>query len=109
MNISHIIIRPIITEKAVKSEQSVARTYVFLLNPDAGKLDVKRAILELYNREVDSVRICGLPKKTRLLGKGKEMTKRKERKKAYVRLKGDAPLEVVEVLSTKHIQDKKNK
>ncbi len=109
MDISHVLLRPVITEKAVKAEQSVARTYVFLVHLDAGKLEVKRAIQQFYGREVDSIRISTLPKKTRLLGRGKEMTKRKERKKAYVRLKGDDPLEVVEVILSQKMREKKVK
>lgn len=100
MDISHVLLRPVITEKSVRAGDSVARTHVFFVHSDAGKLDIKRAILEFYGREVSSIRISVLPEKVRLIGRGKKMTKRKAKKKAYIRLKGDAPLEVVEVISS---------
>lgn len=103
MDITYILQGPVITEKSVRSEES--RIYAFWIHRDATKIDVKNAFSMLYGRTVSSVRISSLPKKVRLIGRGKEMTKRLERKKAFVRFKEDKPLEIIDVIGS--VKEKK--
>lgn len=95
MDTAKILLGPVVTEKAVRSEQM--RIYCFWVHSDATKIDVKNAIWQYYGRKVLSVQLSSLPRKERVVGRGKVMTKRLERKKAYVRLLEDAPFEVVGV------------
>ena len=92
MIVEHVILAPVVTEKAIgKNEEG---QYVFWINRDATKIDVKIAFAQLYGRTVSSVQVGRLPKKVRLLGKNKKMTKRQAKKKAYVRFTDAAPFEL---------------
>jgi large subunit ribosomal protein L23 len=84
MRVEEIILGPVITEKSVSFQED--GVYSFFIHPDATKVDVKIAMASLFGRpDVESVRISNLPKKIRLVGRGKVMTKRRKKKKAYVR------------------------
>lgn len=49
-----ILIKPIITEKADALSEKRGK-YTFMVNKDANKIEVKKAIAELYNVEVEKV------------------------------------------------------
>lgn len=93
----YVIQGPVNTEKAFAAQQN--GLYTFWIHKDATKVDVKIAFNTLYSRAVDTVRVSSLPKKTRVVGRGKIMTKRQERRKAFVTFKDSAPFEVVAVQS----------
>lgn len=99
MRVENIIEGPVVTEKAVKAQET--GEYHFWLHSDATKVDVKLAFHVLYGREVKSVRISTLPKKQRLVGRGKKMTKRHEKRKAYVRFSNDTPFEILSIQGVK--------
>ena len=80
------IIRSIVTEKA--SNQQADGHYTFQVAKDATKIDIKRAIKEIYGVDTDRVRMQIMPKKTRLVGRGRVWTKRPIMKKAIITLKG---------------------
>ena len=48
--------KPIVTEKTSNLEIS-QNTYVFTVAPDATKIDIKKAVLDLYRVEVESVNV----------------------------------------------------
>jgi large subunit ribosomal protein L23 len=82
MRAHDIIIRPILTEK---SYQDLAnKKYVFVVNPSATKTQVKQAVEEVFDVQVDKVNIL------RQLGKikrqGNTSGRRPSVKKAYVTL-----------------------
>ena len=86
-----ILKTPQVTEKAtdlVKKNQ-----YVFKVYPKANKIEIKRAIEELYGVNVVSVKIINIPPKRRRLGKVKGW--RAGYKKAIVRIKEGQKIEVL--------------
>lgn len=90
----HTIISPIVTEKATKLSEKF--TYAFYVNKKATKIDVKRAIKELYGNDVDRVRIIISPTKTKMLKKSL-VDKRPEMKKAMITLKGKKKMDVTKI------------
>lgn len=84
IRVEDVLVKPIQTEKSVGQETD--GKYTFLVNGEASKNDVVSALKEFFGAEVKSVNIVNLPKKTRVVGKGVEMTRRKPTKKAIVTL-----------------------
>ena len=90
-NISAIIVRPRITEKAsVLAEKNF---YTFEVEEDATKPQIKRAIREIYKVTPLSVNIVPIPRK-QIWNRGKWGMK-KGGKKAYVELKKGDKIEFV--------------
>jgi large subunit ribosomal protein L23 len=50
-----IIIKPVITEKQTSLTEKFPNRYGFRVSPDANKIEVKKAIEEMYNVKVVSV------------------------------------------------------
>ena len=82
-----IIIRPIITERSMSSAQD--KKYVFEVAPDAGKIQIKEAIEEIFGVKVADVNTLNVRGKKKRVGAGRQGTT-KSWKKAYVRLKEDS-------------------
>ncbi|MFH1218814.1 MAG: 50S ribosomal protein L23 [Candidatus Peregrinibacteria bacterium] len=80
------IIKPVITEKS--SGVQADGKYIFNVRRDSNKKDVRKAIEETYGTEVKNIRMMILPKKTRLIKRGRLWTKRPVTKRAIVTLKG---------------------
>jgi large subunit ribosomal protein L23 len=80
------LVKQLTTEKSSLAQSN--KQYTFLVNPDATKIDVKKAIKELYGVDASKVQMAITPKKVRLVGQGREYTKRNKFKKAIVSLKG---------------------
>ena len=80
-------LRPYLTEKTTQHEGN--GVYTFRIPFDATKIDVKRAVVEQFGKdfEAGSVRIARVRSKTRLVGRGRLLTKRPRFKKAIVTLK----------------------
>ena len=91
-NDKHIIIKPMIGEKATRFIES-ERKYVFEINKRANKIDVKRAVQNKFNVEVSKVGIMnykGKKKNTSVRSNGKVLRTsgfRPSWKKAIVTLK----------------------
>ncbi|MBQ9492194.1 MAG: 50S ribosomal protein L23 [Oscillibacter sp.] len=82
-----IIIRPVITERSMSAAQD--KKYVFEVAPDAGKIQIKQAIEEIFGVKVADVNTMNVRGKRKRVGAGRQgMTK--SWKKAYVRLKDDS-------------------
>ncbi|MDK2799006.1 MAG: large subunit ribosomal protein [Clostridiales bacterium] len=81
-----IIIRPIISEQSM--EQTADRKYTFVVALDANKIEIKKAIEEIFGVKVEKVTT------SRVLGKIKRMGmhsgKRPDWKKAVVKLTEDS-------------------
>ena len=84
MRLYRILKKPIATEKASILELNT-NTYVFEVSSDATKIDIKKAILELYGVSVSSVNILNTRQKFKHGKKGMQIRKRST-KKAYVTL-----------------------
>ena len=82
-----IIIRPIITERSMAG--AADKKYVFEVARTAGKIEIKKAIEEIFDVKVAAVNTLTVPGKEKRMGGGRPgMTK--TWKKAYVTLKEDS-------------------
>ena len=86
MNKYDIIIKPIISEKSM--DQSADKKYTFQVALNANKIEIKKAVEEIFGVKVEKVTTC------RVLGKVKRMGatsgKRSDWKKAVVKLTADS-------------------
>ncbi|HEY3053378.1 MAG TPA: 50S ribosomal protein L23 [Thermoanaerobaculia bacterium] len=85
MNANEIIRRPLVTEKSTLQRESGANIIAFEVDPDANKIEVKRAVEELFKVKVDEVRLANVKGKVKRMGRW--AGKRRDWRKAYVRLK----------------------
>ena len=84
MRLYRILKKPIVTEKTSTLEMN-NNTYVFEVSSDATKIDIKKAILEIYGVSVSSVNILNTREKFKFGKKGMQLRKRST-KKAYITL-----------------------
>lgn len=78
-----VLLGPHITEKSAMS-QGAATQVVFKIANNATKLEVKKAVEQLFEVKVDAVRLVNVKGKTRRTKTG--LGQRSDWKKAYVRL-----------------------
>ena len=64
-------------------------TYVFEVADDATKIDIKKAVLELYGVEVDSVNVLTTREKFKYGKKRWMQLRKRSQKKAYITLKNE--------------------
>lgn len=81
---ANILLSPHVTEKATLIGDT-SNQFVFKVIQDANKGEIKQAVEAMFNVEVDSVRTLKVKGKTKRFGM--RMGKRKNWKKAYVKLK----------------------
>ena len=81
---ANILLSPHVTEKATMVGES-SNQFVFKVIQNADKGEIKNAVETMFNVEVDSVRTINVKGKTKRFGS--RMGKRKNWKKAYVKLK----------------------
>jgi large subunit ribosomal protein L23 len=94
MNANQIIRRPLVTEKSTTLREEV-NVLAFEVDPKANKIEVKKAVEELFKVKVADVRIFNVRGKMKRLGRWEG--KRRDWRKAYVRLKkGEKAPEFVE-------------
>ena len=86
-NVYDIIIRPIITERSM--EAVADKKYVFEVAPNAGKIEIKNAVEEIFGVKVAKVNTVNYDGKAKRLGAGRP-GHRKSWKKAYVQLTSDS-------------------
>ena len=79
-----VLLGPHITEKAAIAAEA-GNQYVFRVASDATKPEIKQAVEKLFEVEVDAVRVLNSKGKTKRFGQ--RMGRRKDWKKAYVRVK----------------------
>ena len=82
-----IIIRPIITERAMGAVAD--KKYVFEVAKNAGKIEIKKAVEEIFGVKVASVNTLNVLGKEKRMGAGRPGTTRAW-KKAYVQLTADS-------------------
>lgn len=82
--VAKILLAPHITEKATMMGEK-ANQYVFKVASDADKGEIKSAVESLFTVQVDSVRVLNVKGKQKRFGA--RMGRRKDWKKAYVKLK----------------------
>ena len=82
-----IIIRPVITERAMSG--AADKKYVFEVAKDAGKVEIKKAVEEIFGVKVSSVNTLTMHGKEKRLGAGR-LGMTRTWKKAYVQLTPDS-------------------
>jgi len=84
MNPNQIIRRPLVTEKSTIMRES-SNVIAFEVDPKANKIQVKDAVEKLFNVKVEEVRLFNIHGKMKRMGRFEG--KRRDWRKAYVRLK----------------------
>lgn len=87
--------RPLITEKAMTLQEQ--GQYVFEVDPKANKIEIKKAIEEMFEVDVKSIRTLNRKgkQKFRMTRRGYMRGKTRSIKKAYVTLKEGQSIEIV--------------
>ena len=85
MNANQVIRRPLVTEKSTIMREQGQNVIAFEVDTKANKVEVKRAVEELFKVKVDEVRLFNVRGKVKRMGR--YAGKRRDWRKAYVRLK----------------------
>jgi large subunit ribosomal protein L23 len=94
MNANQIIRRPLVTEKSTTLREEV-NVISFEVAGNANKIQVKQAVEELFKVKVEEVRLFNVRGKMKRMGRF--VGKRRDWRKAYVRLKeGEKAPEFIE-------------
>ena len=94
MNANQIIRRPLVTEKST-IQREMGNVIAFEVDPSANKIEVKKAVEQLFKVKVEEVRLFNVRGKMKRMGRW--AGKRRDWRKAYVRLKaGEKAPEFVE-------------
>lgn len=86
MELSQVILGPVVTEKAERMKAQANRTHVLRVSDGATKIDVKNALKKFYDIDAKQVRMLRVAPKSRTFGRGKSMQKRHRSKRAIVTL-----------------------
>jgi len=87
-----IVRKPIITEKSMN--EMANKKYTFLVHKNANKVEIKKAIEEIFEVEVEKVATANYIGKAKRVGVHRG--KRADYKKAVVTLSGDKAIELFE-------------
>nr|AKQ04090.1 50S ribosomal protein L23, large subunit ribosomal protein L23 [uncultured Nitrospirae bacterium Rifle_16ft_4_minimus_39958] len=93
IDIHDIISYPIITERSTELREGMNKV-LFIVNPNANKIQIKRAVEELLKVKVEKVNLINMPEKKKKLGKFEGIKSGK--KKAVVTLKQGEKLAIFE-------------
>ena len=93
MEAQNLILRPLITEKATRLKEA-SNTICFEVARSANKIEIARAVHKLFGVKVESVRVANREGKFKRMGRF--AGRRKDWKKAYVRLAPDQKIEFFE-------------
>ena len=100
MKAQEIIIKPILTEKSYEGIQN--KVYTFKVNKNANKIEIAKAVEELFNVKVEKVNTILVKghQKSQNTKSGRTVGKTSDYKKAIVTLKADSkPIAFFESLS----------
>lgn len=103
-NLYSVLVRPVVTEKSMAS-QSLGK-YVFFVNAKATKIDIQNAVEKMYSVHVTAVNMIPVRAKTRLVARGRSMTKRPAGVKAIVTLKKGETLDTQKISEEKKSSSK---
>ena len=90
-NVYDIIIRPIITERSM--EATADKKYVFEVAPTAGKIEIKKAVEEIFGVKVAKVNTLNMQGKMKRMG-ARPAGRRPSWKKAMVTLAEGETIEI---------------
>ncbi len=94
MNIYEVIKRPLETEKAYALRKF--RQYAFVVNQRANKLQIRRAVEDIYGVKVESVNVMVMPAKINKMQGRRRVVRRPAWKKAVVTLAPGQHIEELE-------------
>ena len=85
MKLNEIIIQPVLTEKTTKL--AAANYYAFKVSKLANKHDIKKALEQIFQVEVATIKIVNRKGKTRKVGRRMTIKQMPNTKIAYIKLK----------------------
>jgi len=88
-----VLLAPVVTEKSTRAAEQGGQV-VFNVLQSANRQDVKVAIEQAFDVEVETVRIMNVKGKSKRFGRA--LGKRSDRKKAYIRLKEGSDIDFAE-------------
>ncbi len=91
LELMKVLVAPVISEKSTRLADTENR-YVFKVRKDATKPQVKRAVEQMFEVEVESVQLMNVKGKSKRFGR--MLGKRPDWKKAYIRLKADQEIDL---------------
>ncbi len=91
-----ILIRPVLTEKAVKQNEKENKL-VFEVAMDANKIEIRKAVEEIFGVKVKEVRTMIVKPKQKRVGFGKPGYTKKW-KKAIVKIESEKPINIAELI-----------
>ena len=89
--IANVLLAPHVTEKASLIGDA-ANQYVFRVAKDANKIEIKQAVEAMFDVKVDSVSVANMKGKVKRFGQ--TLGRRKDWKKAYVRLQAGQEIDL---------------
>ncbi len=95
MELTQVLIKPLVTEKASELREQVQERLSFLVHPDANKIEIKRAVENIFNVTVLKVNVVRM-KPRDYLRQGRQLRHVSGYKKAYVTLAKDNKIEYFE-------------
>jgi len=98
MRLYNILLKPIVTEKTANMGGKKA-TYAFEVADSATKIDIKKAIKELYKIDVENVNIVNTREKFKYGKKRGMQLRKRETKKAYLTLKNASDVLDISIVS----------
>lgn len=104
MNLTHVILGPVNTEKSVVLAED--GQHVIYVHMDATKEDVRSAAKKFFAIDITDVRMIKMPEKFRVRGKFGQQVKRKRRKKAIVRVRDGKNFDLLSIVSKKTAKKK---
>lgn len=99
MDIFNIILSPLQTEKSLKLNE--LSKYSVVVYSGATKIDIKRAVEKVYSVKVEKVHVIWIMGKTRTVGRGRIIQKRKKVKKAIITLKKGEKIDFIKTKKSK--------
>jgi len=91
VKLANVLTAPIISEKSANAAD-LGNQYVFKIQNTATKLQVKQAVELMFSVKVDSVRVLNVKGKVKRFGRN--LGKRSDWKKAYVKLQAGHSIEL---------------
>ena len=83
--------KPLVTEKAIDQEQN--RTYAFMVHPAATKIEIRRAVEEIYSVHVQKVNTASVRGRRKRYGQRRYVTP--EVKKAMVTVAENERIDII--------------
>ncbi|MCQ2377648.1 MAG: 50S ribosomal protein L23 [Victivallaceae bacterium] len=91
-NAFDIVIAPVVTEKCNALMQE--KKYTFKVNPSANRIEIAKAVEEIFNVKVKSVNVMNYTGKTKRVGRTMKSGKRADWKRAVITL-AEGSIEII--------------